>query len=123
MRLAGSALLLPLSGLLVGLVLRWSGDPALTDQEIAGLLLSPVGVLGALAVAAVLIVAVILDLALMTALWRRPVPGIGASLANAWRMVLPRLGGVFRLALRLLLRISALACRSSRSRGWWRRWG
>ena len=107
-RLAVSVLLLPLAGVFLGLVLRWSGDPALTDQEIAGLLFSPMGVLGALAVVAVLIVAAILDLALMTALWRRPVPGIGAALVNAWNMVLPGLGGVFRLALRLLLRILAI---------------
>src|SRR6056297_3092174 len=107
-RLAVSVLLLPLAGVFLGLVLRWSGDPALTDQEIAGLLFSPMGVLGALAVIAVLIVAAILDLALMTALWRRPVSGIGAALVNAWNMVLPGLGGVFRLALRLLLRILAI---------------
>ena len=42
-RLAVSALLLPLAGVILGLALQWSGDPALTDQEIAGLLLSPVG--------------------------------------------------------------------------------
>jgi len=107
-RMAVSVLLLPLAGMILGLVLRWSGDPALTDQEIAGLLLSPVGLLGALTVAAVLMVAAILDIALMTALWRSPVPGLGAALATAWRLVLPRLGGVFRLALRLLLRILAI---------------
>jgi glycerophosphoryl diester phosphodiesterase len=104
-RLAVSMLLLPLAGVVLGLVLRWSGDPALTDQEIAGLLLSPVGAIGALAVAAVLVVAAVLDLALMTELLRNPVPGLGAALMAAWRRVLPRLGGVFRLALRLLLRI------------------
>src|SRR6056297_1876921 len=107
-RLAISALLLPLAGVILGLALQWSGDPALTDQEIAGLLLSPVGLLGALAVGAVLAIAAILDLALMTALRRRPVPGVGAALTSAWRLVLPRLGGVFRLGLGLLLRVLAI---------------
>jgi len=107
-RLAVSVLLLPVAGVILGLVLKWSGDPALTDQEIAGLLLSPVGAVGALAVGAVLILAAFLDIALMTALWRRPVPGLGAALTSAWRLVLPRLGGVFRVGSGLLLRVLAI---------------
>src|SRR6056297_1068982 len=91
-RLAVSALLVPLAALILGLALRWSGDPALTDQEIAGFLLSPVGALVALVVICVLIVAAVLDLALMTALLRRPVPGNLAAVSSAWRRVLPRLG-------------------------------
>lgn len=107
-RLAVSALLLPLAALIIGLALRWSGDPALTDQEIAGFLFSPVGALVALVVAGVLIVAAVLDLALMTALLWRPVPGNLAAVGSAWRRVLPRLGAVFALSLRLVVRLLLL---------------
>lgn len=108
-RLVVAALMLPLAGLALGLALRWSGDAALTDQDIARFLLSPAGALGALAAAGVLIVAAVLDLALMTAALRHPVPRLWRALARAWRMVLPRLGAVFGLAVRLVLRVLMLA--------------
>ncbi|MEI4234383.1 glycerophosphodiester phosphodiesterase [Roseovarius sp. D22-M7] len=108
-RLAVSIVMLPLAGLTLGLVLRWSGDPALTDQEIAGFLLSPVGAGAAMAAAGLLLVAAVLDLALMTAALRQPVPGLWPGLAGAWRRVLPRLGAVFGLGLRLLLRVAVLS--------------
>jgi glycerophosphoryl diester phosphodiesterase len=108
-RLAVSVVMLPLAGLILGLALRWSGDPALTDQDIAGFLLSPVGAVGALVLAGVLIVAAVLDIALMTAVLRQPVPGLLPGLVTAWRHVLPRLGAVFGLGLRLVLRVVLLA--------------
>jgi len=107
-RLAVSALIVPVAGVILGLALRWSGDAALTDQEIAGFLLSPVGALGALIVAGMLGVAAVLDLALMTAALRQPVAGIRPALTTAWRTVLPRLVGVFGLAFRLVLRLAVL---------------
>jgi len=107
-RLAASVLMLPLAGVILGLALRWSGDPALTDQEIAGFLFSPLGAIGALAVAGVLIVAAVLDLALMTAVLREPASGFWPALSAAWRMLLPRLGAVFGVALRLVLRVALL---------------
>lgn len=108
-RLAVSVLMLPLAGMILGLALRWSGDSALTDQDIAGFVLSPFGAIGALAVAGVLIVAAVLDLALMTAALRQPVAGLRPALAAAWRLVLPRLGAVFGFAVRLVLRVALLA--------------
>ena len=108
-RLAVSVLVLPLAGMILGLALRWSGDPALTDQDIASFVLSPLGAIGALAVAGMLIVAAVLDLALMTAALRQPVTGVRPALAAAWRLVLPRLGAVFGFALRLVLRVALLA--------------
>jgi len=108
-RLAVSVLMLPLAGMILGLALRWSGDPALTDQEIAGFVLSPMGALGALAVAGILIVARVLDLALMTAVLRQPVKGVWPALFAAWRLVLSRLVTVFGLASRLVLRVALLA--------------
>ena len=104
-RLAVSVLILPLAGLILGLALRWSGDPALTDQEIAGFILSPAGALGALAVAGVLIVAAVLDVALMSAMERQPETGLRDRVIGAWQVILPRLGAVFGLALRLVLRV------------------
>ena len=108
-RLAISAVMLPLAGAILGLALRWSGDPALTDQEIARFLFSPLGAIGALAVAGVLIAAAVLDLALMTVVLRQPVTGIWPALSTAWRVVLPRLGAVFGVAWRLVLRVALLA--------------
>jgi len=108
-RLAVSVLVLPLAGMILGLALRWSGDSALTDQDIAGFVLSPLGALGALAVAGVLIVAAVLDLALMTVVLRQPVSGLKPALATAWRPVLARLGAVFGFAVRLVLRVALLA--------------
>src|SRR6056297_2493998 len=101
--------MLPLAGAILGLALRWSGDPALTDQEIARFLFSPLGAIGALAVAGVLIAAAVLDLALMTVVLRQPVTGIWPALSTAWRVVLPRLGAVFGVAWRLVLRVALLA--------------
>lgn len=108
-RLAISMILLPLAGLALGLGLRWFGDSALTDQDIAVFLLSPAGALAALAVAGVLVVAATLDIALMTASLRQPSAGTGADLLAAWRMVLPRLGAVFGVGVRLALRLTLVA--------------
>jgi glycerophosphoryl diester phosphodiesterase len=108
-RLAVSVVMLPLASVILGLALRWSGDSALTDQDIAGFLFSPVGAVGALVLAGVLIVAAVLDVALMTALLRQPVRGLLSGPVTAWRRVLPRLGAVFGLGLRLVLRVVLLA--------------
>lgn len=104
-RLAVSVLILPLVGLILGLALRWSGDPALTDQEIAGFILSPAGAVGALTVAGVLIVAAVLDVALMSAMLRQPETGLRDRVICAWQVILPHLDAVFGLALRLVLRV------------------
>ena len=108
-RLAVSAIGLPLAGLVVGLALRWSGDPALTDQDIARFVLSPGGALAAFAAGGVLIVAAILDIAVMTAALRQPVAGLWGAFGAAWRLLVPRLGAIFGLALRLVLRVALLS--------------
>ena len=107
-RLAISTLMLPLAGLVLVLALRLSGDPALTDQDIAGFLLSPVGAAAGLVVVCILIVAAVLDLALMTALLRQEVAGSWSSVAAAWRVLFPRLAAAFFLSIRLVLRILTL---------------
>jgi glycerophosphoryl diester phosphodiesterase len=107
-RLVVSVVVVPLAGVILGLALRWSGDPALTDQDIAGFVLSPLGALGAVAVAGVLIVATVLDLALMTAVLRQPVRGAWPALVAAWQAVLSWLVAVFGLAWRLVLRVAVL---------------
>ncbi len=67
---------LPLAGPILGLAVRLSGDPALTDQQIAGFLLSPLGALVAVMVAAVPIVAAVLDLAFMATTLQQSVAGV-----------------------------------------------
>ena len=66
-RLLSVALLMPLVGWMLALTLRFSEQTALTDQDIARFLLTPVGALGARLVLSVLGGAMVLDLAVMTA--------------------------------------------------------
>lgn len=107
-RVAVSAVMAPLAGLVLGLALWWSGNRALTDQDIAGFVLSPLGALAAIAGASVLLVAVVLDVALMIGFLHRDPAGRSGPVTSAWRLVLSRLVPVFSLSFRLVLRIVGL---------------
>ena len=108
-RLAVSAVMLPLAGVILGLGLQLSGDTALTDQEIAGFLLSPYGAVGAIMIAGLLIVAVLLDVALMALMLARPDRGRWTAVTGAWRELMTRLPAFFALSSRLVLRVAALS--------------
>src|SRR3954468_15465473 len=64
-RLVTSALFVPLIGLLLDIVVGFSGRSAVTDQDIARLLLNPVGACAALAAISLGIAAVVLDVTVM----------------------------------------------------------
>ncbi len=108
-RLATSAVLVPVIGLLLALTLWFSGQSALTDQDIARFLVTPAGAIGGLAVVSLLVVAAVLDIAAMTAILlqgaRRPIRALRSAAAFA-PGALPRLA---RFALALLLRVLLIA--------------
>ncbi|MGA9433192.1 MAG: glycerophosphodiester phosphodiesterase, partial [Roseobacter sp.] len=66
-RLVATAVLLPLTGILLAFTLSFSDQSALTDQDIARFLLTPAGAIGALVVGAFVIIAAVVDVAFMTA--------------------------------------------------------
>jgi len=104
-RLATAAVLVPVIGFLLVLTLWFSGQSALTDQDIARFLVTPAGAIGGLAVVSLLVVAAVLDLAAMTAILlqgaRHPIRAL-RSAAGFAPGALPRLA---RFALALLLRV------------------
>lgn len=104
-RLATTAVLVPVIGLLLAMTLSFSDQGALTDQDIARFLFTPAGALGGLAVVSLLLVAAVLDIAAMTAIIlqgaRHPIRALRSAAAFA-PGALPRLA---RFALALLLRV------------------
>lgn len=70
LRLVVYAVLAPLLGLALNLAVSLSDQSALTDQEIAGFLLTPAGFVAAIAVMALFLLVEVLGFALMAALWR-----------------------------------------------------
>ncbi|MGF1660418.1 MAG: glycerophosphodiester phosphodiesterase [Rubrimonas sp.] len=118
----GAAILTPLVGGAALLAARVSGAPAVADQDIARLALSPVGFLAVLAALAVLIAANAVELSAMTALDAEARRGGAPSVWRALRRVAKRapaiLGLAAILALRLMLRaapfllIGAVAARA-----------
>jgi glycerophosphoryl diester phosphodiesterase len=93
--LLASAVVIPLAGLALTLALSRAGTSALTDQDIALFLLTPAGFAGMLALLSVMIVAGVLDLAVMTNAWVRDersardilVSGIGLLVSRFPRLV------------------------------------
>ncbi|KQV29685.1 hypothetical protein ASC97_23225 [Rhizobium sp. Root1203] len=108
-RLVTSALLMPLIGLLLGIVVAFSGRSAMTDQDIARLLLTPFGALAAAAALSLGIAAAALDVTLMmytlAVRERHAFPAIRRGLG----FVVPRFPRLVRFGLGLLLRVLAIA--------------
>ncbi|MDJ0993145.1 MAG: glycerophosphodiester phosphodiesterase family protein [Dinoroseobacter sp.] len=108
-RLLISALLVPVIATILTVSLSMSGQSALTDQDIAWFLLSPAGAVAGLAVVSLLIVAAVLDLAVMTALLHHGLSRPGKALQAAARVSLNALVPLTRFALALLIRVLLLA--------------
>jgi len=103
------AVLAPVTGLVLSVAVATSGQSALTDQDIAWFVLSPVGLAAALVVACLSVAGAVLDVALMTGILRTGERGTGAVIAFALRLILSRFTTLFGFALRLILRILAIA--------------
>ena len=82
-RLVIASLLLPLISLLLASTLYFSNQTALTDQDIATFLLTPAGAIGAVAILSMLIIAIILDVVVATAIVRQGPKGPLAALRIA----------------------------------------
>lgn len=108
-RLVTSALFVPLIGLLLGAVVGFSGRSAVTDQDIARLLLTPTGACIVLTAISIGIAAAVLDVVVMmhTLATREMLvlPAVRRGLA----FVVPRFPRVLRFSLGLLLRVFAIA--------------
>lgn len=108
-RLVSVAVLIPLMGALLAVAISFSDQAALTDQDIARFLLTPAGALGALVVISLLIVAAVIDVAAMTAVYRAGPKGTLASLRVALGFLLKSLPRIAVFAGHLLLRVLAIA--------------
>ena len=108
-RLVTSALFVPLIGLLLGIVVGFSGRSAVTDQDIAWLLLTPTGACTVLAAVSLGIAAAVLDVAVMMhILATREMRAIPAVLRGA-AFVVQRFPRLLRFSLGLLLRVLVIA--------------
>lgn len=121
-RLISAAVLLPLAGAAIAFALARSGRDALADQDIALFLVTPWGLAVALLVGGIVIVAAVLDIAVMSATIRsrktRPFPAARDGLAA----ILPRAPAILWFAVLLLLRILLVAVPFLAAAGgavWW----
>ena len=104
-RLVATAVLLPLIGALLAITLSFSDQSALTDQDIARFLLTPVGAIGALILGAFVIIAAVVDVAFMTAVIRAEQATVAKSLRIATGFLIGVLPRLFAFAIELLVRV------------------
>ncbi|MEE4189206.1 MAG: glycerophosphodiester phosphodiesterase family protein [Roseobacter sp.] len=108
-RLLIAALVAPVISALLGVTLAFSEQSALTDQDIARFLLTPMGALGALIIGSFLIVAAVVDVAFMTAVIRAGGRTVGVSLRAGAGFVISVAPRLVVFALHLLVRLLALS--------------
>jgi len=108
-RLLAAAVIVPVSGLVLAAALAASGQSAVTDQDIVGFLLTPAGFAGVLALISLSIVAVVLDVAVMTAALRRQEHGAHRAVLPGLGLVLGRFAGLFAFAVQFVLRVLLIA--------------
>lgn len=103
-----TAFLAPMMGLTMRLVLRLSGEPALSDFDIAMFLISPIGLLALLVMSGLALTLLVLNLAIMMSV------ALGANRAEGYQigagigLILGRWQRIFSFAVRLTLRVLAL---------------
>ena len=108
-RLVTSALFVPLIGLLLGPVAGFSGRSALTDQDIACLLLTPAGACIVLVAVSLGIAAAVLDLAVMMYVLATREMRVFPAVRRGSAFVVPRFPRLLRSSLGLLLRVFGIA--------------
>jgi glycerophosphoryl diester phosphodiesterase len=108
-RLFSAALLAPAAALLLSVAIGLSGRSAVTDQDIAWFLLTPMGAIAALVAVTLGIAAAVLDVTVMTQVFvlheRRALPAVVRSFAFA----VPRLPQLLHFCFGLVLRILVIA--------------
>jgi glycerophosphoryl diester phosphodiesterase len=108
-RLIGLAILTPAVGLLINLAVSLSNQSALTDQDIARFLLTPIGSIVALGVLTTMAVISVLSFALLTLVIHNGQSGTFQALRTNARILISRLNALFIYALFLILRVMAIA--------------
>lgn len=109
LRLLTLAVIVPLIGLLLAAILKTSGEPVLTDQEIARFLLTPAGFIGSVALLSLLIIASVLDVAIMTNTLRRHEHSPIRALVAGLSLMVGRFAALFGFAVQLILRLLLMA--------------
>ena len=106
-RLLLAAIVVPVAAAILRLGIGLSDQTALTDQDIALLLLSPIGLACAVVVASVVIVGAVLNVAMMTGVihsgQESALPGLRAGLGRVVARAPALLGFAARLLARVLL--------------------
>ena len=108
-RLVTSALFVPLIGLLLGTVVGFSGRSAVTDQDIARLLLTPAGACIVLAAISLGIAAAVLDVTVMMHTLATREPRVIPAIRRGVAFVVPRFSRLLRFSLGLFLRVLGIA--------------
>ena len=103
------AIIAPLASLLLSFAIEMSGQSALTDQAIAGFLLTPTGLIAALATLCLLIAGAVLDVALMTNILRADHKTVSGVLGHALRFVISHFAALLGFSLQLVIRILLIA--------------
>jgi len=109
LQLAIYALLAPVLGTLINLAVSLSAQPALTDQDIAGFLLTPGGFVVTVSVVSLLLVVEVLGFAMMAAIWRAGGQNSLNAARTAFVAVAKRARPLLIFAGLLVLRVLALA--------------
>lgn len=103
------AVLAPLTSLALRAAIALSGEPALSDFDIALSLLSPAGVVSALLVASLLVTTAVLDVAFMMAIALHARRTGHQRFEEGVALILPLLPLILRFAWRLLVRVVGIA--------------
>lgn len=121
-RLAGLAVITPALAAIVNLAVALSDQPALTDQDIAMFVLSPVGFVATLGVLSVLLVAEVLGFAVMAGTLRSDVADPWEAGWAALALIVSRIRAMLGFALRLVIRVLLLIAPFAAVAGaiaWW----
>jgi glycerophosphoryl diester phosphodiesterase len=108
-RLVASALFVPLIGLLLGSVVGFSGRSAVTDQDIAWLLLTPAGAFAVLAAISLGIAAAVLDIAVMMHTLAIRELRVFPAIRRGVVFIAPRFPRILRFSIGLFLRVVGIA--------------
>jgi len=108
-RLIVSALFAPLIGVLLGTVVGFSGRTAVTDQDIAQLLLTPAGLCIFLIAISLGIAAAVLDVTVMMHILTTRELRVLPAMREGVAFIIPRFARILRFSLGLFLRVFGIA--------------
>ena len=103
--LLGTVILGPLFGVLLQIVIEFSGYPAASDQDIALLLLTPLGVISALLLASIFLAITAMEIGALMAIAVASQYEIPSTPMTAFRYAITHMAGLLRLTLQLTLKV------------------